>query len=128
MFEYINGNPAGINTSNASTGGSSRGSDGSTSTGHQQGNDGTGGGGGSGGSGTSNTGYPGEGGVGGVIITGTPLTVFNGFDIVHVARSAAGVGTMPQFTNNPFYPGGNVGAGRHIADGSTGHGYVVIEY
>ena len=133
MFEYINGDPAGINTSKASTGGSSRGSDGSTSTGRQQGNNGTDGGGGSGGSGTSGSGYPGEGGVGGVIIVGTALTVFNGFDIVHVARSAAGVGTMPQFTNNPFYPtpetnGNNVGAGRHIADGSTGHGYVVIEY
>lgn len=127
MFEYINGNPAGINTSNASTGGSCRGSNGSIIT-ARQGNNGTGGGGGSGGGGTSNSGYPGEGGVGGVIIVGTPLTVSNGFDIVHVARSAAGVGTMPQFTNNPFYPGGNVGAGRHNADGSTGHGYVVIEY
>lgn len=128
MFEYINGNPAGINTSNASTGGSSRGGDGSTSSGNQQGNNGTGGGGGSGGGGTSSTGYPGEGGVGGVIIVGTPLTVFNGFDMTDVARSAAGIGTMPQYTNNSFYPGGNVGEGRENGTNPTGHGYVVIEY
>ena len=127
LFEYINGTPAGINTSNASTGGSSRGYDGSTSTGHQQGNNGTGGGGGSGGSGTSGS-YPGEGGVGGVIIVGTPLTVFNGFDMADVARSAAGIGTMPQYTNNSFYPGGNVGEGRENGTNPTGHGYVVIEY
>ena len=139
IFEYVNGHPAGINTSNASTGGVARHQDSSFEYSYLQGNNGTGGGGGGGAGGTEYdvfedlVGYPGEGGVGGVIIVGTALTVFNGFDIVHVARSAAGVGTMPQFTNNPFYPtpetnGNNVGAGRHIADGSTGHGYVVIEY